>query len=57
MRHGDITIKNGRIKQSNFDSYQMLRINEAPAVDVYLVDCVRPAVSGTRNRGNRSRSD
>ena len=35
--YGAITIKDGRVEQSNFDSYQVLRINEAPAVDVHIV--------------------
>jgi len=35
--HGEITLKNGRVQQSNFDSYQMLRMNEAPAIDVHIV--------------------
>jgi isoquinoline 1-oxidoreductase subunit beta len=36
--HGEITLKNGRVTQANFDSYEMLRIDEAPAIEVYLVD-------------------
>ena len=35
--YGEITLKNGRVEQTNFDSYQMLRMNEAPAIDVYIV--------------------
>src|SRR6187200_2298292 len=35
--YGEVTLKNGRVEQSNFDNYQMLRINEAPAVEVHLV--------------------
>jgi isoquinoline 1-oxidoreductase beta subunit len=36
--YGEITLKNGRVEQSNFDSYQPLRINEAPRVEVHLID-------------------
>ena len=36
--YGEITLKEGRVEQSNFDTYQMLRINEAPAIEVYLID-------------------
>ena len=35
--HGQITLKNGRVEQSNFDNYQMLRINEVPAVEVHII--------------------
>jgi isoquinoline 1-oxidoreductase subunit beta len=35
--YGEITIKNGRVEQSNFNDYRMLRIDEAPAVDVHLI--------------------
>lgn len=40
--HGEITLRNGRVQQANFDSYQMLRINEAPAVEVHLAKSVEP---------------
>jgi isoquinoline 1-oxidoreductase subunit beta len=35
--YGEITLKDGRVEQTNFDTYQMLRLNEAPAVEVYIV--------------------
>jgi isoquinoline 1-oxidoreductase subunit beta len=35
--YGDITIKAGRVEQSNFDNYQMLRIDEAPMIEVHLI--------------------
>ncbi len=35
--YGEITLKNGRIEQSNFDNCQALRIDEAPQVEVHLV--------------------
>jgi isoquinoline 1-oxidoreductase beta subunit len=34
---GEITIKNGRVEQRNFNDYRVLRIDEAPVVEVHLV--------------------
>ncbi|MDH3734151.1 MAG: molybdopterin-dependent oxidoreductase, partial [Gemmatimonadota bacterium] len=36
--YGEITLEGGRVQQSNFDSYPVLRMNEMPDVDVHIVD-------------------
>jgi len=40
--YGEITLKNGRVEQTNFDTYQMLRMNEAPAIEVHVVKSSEP---------------
>lgn len=35
--YGKITIAKGRVQQSNFNDYRMLRINEAPQIEVHLI--------------------
>jgi isoquinoline 1-oxidoreductase beta subunit len=40
--HGEITLKNGRVEQANFDTYQMLRMNEAPDIEVHVVQNFEP---------------
>src|SRR6266403_1618180 len=56
---GQITLKGGRVEQSNFHDYQVLRMSEAPEVEVHIVQspesrggmgeagtsCVVPAVT------------
>jgi isoquinoline 1-oxidoreductase beta subunit len=53
-----VTVKGGRVEQSNFHDYQVLRMNEAPVIETYIVHntekpggigetgtcCVMPAV-------------
>jgi isoquinoline 1-oxidoreductase beta subunit len=38
----EITYEKGRVQQSNFNDYRMLRIDEAPVVDVYVVESRQP---------------
>jgi isoquinoline 1-oxidoreductase subunit beta len=40
--YSEIKIKDGRVEQANFDSYKMLRMNEAPAIEVYIVQNSEP---------------
>ena len=35
--HGEITLQNGRVDQKNFDDYPVVRMNEAPAIDVHII--------------------
>jgi isoquinoline 1-oxidoreductase beta subunit len=57
--HGNVTIKDGRVEQSNFHDYRVLRMHEAPVVETHIVAsgeapggmgepgtaCVMPAVA------------
>jgi isoquinoline 1-oxidoreductase beta subunit len=35
--YGKITLKDGKVEQSNFNDYPMLRMNEMPQVEVYIL--------------------
>ncbi len=35
--HSAITLKDGRVEQDNFNNYRVLRMNEMPKVEVYIV--------------------
>jgi isoquinoline 1-oxidoreductase subunit beta len=35
--YGEITIDKGRVQQSNFNDYRMLRIDQAPKIEVHLI--------------------
>ena len=36
--HGEITIENGAAVQGNFDQYPLLRIGEAPTMEIHFVE-------------------
>ncbi len=35
--YGEITVDHGRVQQSNFDNYPVLRINQMPQVEVHII--------------------
>jgi isoquinoline 1-oxidoreductase beta subunit len=39
---GEVTIRNGRVQQSNFNDYRMLRIDEVPPIDVHVIKSGEP---------------
>ena len=40
--HGAVTFKDGRVEQSNFNDYPILRMNEMPMVEVFIVSSEAP---------------
>jgi isoquinoline 1-oxidoreductase beta subunit len=40
--YGGVTVDRGRVRQSNFHEYRLLRIDEAPRVEVHLVRSTEP---------------
>ncbi len=51
--YGEITIAKGRVQQSNFHDYRMLRINEVPNIEVHVVKSGEAARRHRRNRRHR----
>jgi isoquinoline 1-oxidoreductase beta subunit len=41
--YGDITVKDGRVQQRNFNDYRIMRINESPDIQVHIVQSLEPA--------------
>jgi isoquinoline 1-oxidoreductase beta subunit len=35
---GEINVQQGRVQQTNFDSYRLMRMDEAPRIDTFIVD-------------------
>jgi isoquinoline 1-oxidoreductase beta subunit len=48
---GEITIKNGRVQQSNFPDYPMVHLREAPAIDVHLIESGVEHIGGVGEPG------
>jgi isoquinoline 1-oxidoreductase beta subunit len=40
--YGEITIDKGRVQQSNFNDYRMMRIDQTPKIDVHLIKSGEP---------------
>ena len=36
--YGEVTLKDGRVEQGNFNDYPVLRMNEMPRIEVQIVD-------------------
>ena len=36
--YGEITFRNGRVQQSNFPDYNMVRLDNSPTIDVHIVE-------------------
>jgi isoquinoline 1-oxidoreductase beta subunit len=34
----EVTLENGRVQQTNFHQFPVVRMNEAPAIDIFLVE-------------------
>ena len=47
---GRLDVDRGRVVQSNFHDYEMLRMNEAPTIEGYIVESTKPP-SGTGEPG------
>jgi len=39
---GEINIQNGRVQQTNFDTYKVLRMDDAARIDTYVIDSKEP---------------
>lgn len=40
--YGEVTLKDGAVEQTNFDSYRVLRMGEAPTVETYILPSNNP---------------
>ncbi|WP_428374998.1 molybdopterin cofactor-binding domain-containing protein [Lichenicoccus sp.] len=49
--YSEITLSRGRVDQSNFHDYRMMRINEAPVIEVHVVDNPAGSIGGIGETG------
>jgi isoquinoline 1-oxidoreductase subunit beta len=40
--YSEITLDQGRVRQSNFNNYRMLRMDEAPSIEAHIIDSTEP---------------
>jgi len=53
--YGALQFENGGVVQSNFNDYPMLRINEAPVIEVNLLTATNLRKDSVKCRCHRSR--
>jgi len=44
--YGEMSVKNGQVQELNFDTYKIVRMAEAPKIEVYLVPSGGPKFGG-----------
>lgn len=49
--HGEITLVDGAVEQANFPDYEVVRLADAPAMDVHIVDSGWAAIGGIGEPG------
>ena len=49
--YSEITLQDGRVQQSNFHDYRMMRIDETPPIDVHIVDNPGAPIGGIGETG------
>jgi isoquinoline 1-oxidoreductase beta subunit len=49
--HGEITLADGAVEQANFPDYPVVRLADAPAMDVHIVDGGRAEIGGIGEPG------
>jgi isoquinoline 1-oxidoreductase beta subunit len=40
--YGEVTLKNGAVQETNFDTYRVLRLPEAPIVETHVLPSANP---------------